>query len=397
MRKSLWLIMVCIGVVGFASCTQKKTNTTTPWGTSVDDPLAVEDGGESRFSLDDIQTNGELIMLTMSGPDIYYDYHGRSMGLQYLLCEKFTQQLGVSLRVELCKDTAEMISRLVDGEGDVIVFPLPRPTEGVRSCGATIDSLQTQWAVNIDNVELADQLDKWFRQDLIAQVKQEESVAFTSQGITRRVYSPMLDRQKGVISKYDAYFRRYASVIRWDWRLLAALCYQESTFDPMAKSWAGACGLMQIMPSTATHLGLPHAQLFDPEQNISAATRYIGELTTHFKDVPSLQERTLFVLAAYNGGFFHIRDAMALARKNGKNPNRWADVSPFVLKLREPDYYKDPVVKYGYMRGDETVDYVAKIRKRWNQYRGVPVGHSSESSLDLTPRQAKKQHRFKLE
>ena len=384
-------------VVGLPSCTQKKTNTTTPWGTSVDTPLEVEPSGEGYFSLDDIQTNGELIMLTMSGPETYYDYHGRRMGLQYLLCEKFTQQIGVSLRVELCKDTAEMVSRLVDGEGDVIVFPLPRPTEGVRSCGATIDSLHTQWAVNADNEELAAQLDKWFRRELIAEVRQEEAIAFTAQSITRRVYSPMLDRQKGVISSYDAYFRRYAAIIRWDWRLLAAQCYQESTFDPQAKSWAGACGLMQIMPATATHLGLPHAQLFNPEENISAATRYISELTTHFKDVPSLQERTLFVLAAYNGGFFHIRDAMALARKHGKNPNRWTDVAPFVLKLREPAYYNDPVVKYGYMRGDETVDYVSKIRQRWNQYRGVSTGHTSDSSPELTPRQAKKEHRFKLD
>lgn len=123
---------------------------------------------------------------------------------------------------------------------------------------------------------------------------------------------------------------------------------------------------------------------------------YINELNGHFRDVSSVQERTLFVLAAYNGGFFHIRDAMALAKKHGKNPARWADVSPFVLKLREPAYYNDPVVKYGYMRGDETVDYVMKIRQRWNQYRGVAKGSSSVTAPDMTPRQAKKEHRFHL-
>ena len=69
-------------------------------------------------------------------------------------------------------------------------------------------------------------------------------------------------------------------------------------------------------------------------------------------------ERMSFTLAGYNGGPFHIRDAMALAKKNGKDPYRWADVSEFVLKLQQPEYYRDPVVKYGYMRGSETVDYV---------------------------------------
>lgn len=379
------------------SCVDRKTNDTTPWGTPVDDPIK-EVVATGRFSLEDIQTNGELIMLTLSGPKTYYDYHGCGMGLQYLLCERFTQQLGVSLRVEVCKDTTEMVRRLEDGEGDVIVFPLPRPTVGVLSCGATTDSLQTQWAVNEENKDLAEQLDNWFRPELIAQVEEEQSLALSAQSVTRRVYSPMLDRKGGVISRYDDYFRRYAPQARWDWRLMAAQCYQESTFDPQARSWAGACGLMQIMPATASHLGLPHSELFNPEKNIAAAAKYIAELNGHFRDVAGAQERTWFVLAAYNGGFFHIRDAMALARKHGKNQYRWADVAPFVLKLREASYYNDPVVRYGYMRGDETVDYVLKIRQRWNQYRGVAKPSSTSiTSLDMQPRQAKKQHRFKLD
>ena len=383
-------------LLAVTACVDRKTTDTTPWGTPVDDPIR-EVVAEGRFSLEDIVAHGELIMLTLSGPETYYDYHGRGMGLQYLLCERFTQQLGVSLRVELCKDTTEMVARLEEGEGDIIAFPLPRPTEGVLSCGVTTDSLRTQWAVNEDNGELAAKLDEWFTPTLVAQVKEEEALAFSAQRVTRRVYSPMLDRKGGIISKYDDLFRRYAPQARWDWRLMAAQCYQESTFDAQARSWAGACGLMQIMPSTATHLGLPHSQLFDPEKNIAAAAKYIAELNGHFRDIAGAQERTWFVLAAYNGGFFHIRDAMALAEKHGKNPHRWTDVSAFVLKLREPSYYNDPVVKHGYMRGDETVDYVLKIRQRWNEYRGVAKPSSSGAAPDMTPREAKREHRFKLD
>lgn len=395
-RKTLLRLISAAGVVlTFCCCSPKKTNDTTPFGTPVDDPIGevVADG---RFSLDDIKNNGELIMLTLSGPETYYDYRGRGMGLQYLLCQKFTQQLGVSLRVEVCKDTAELVRRLTDGEGDIIAYPLSRHIDGLRSCGATTDSLQTQWAVSADNSELAQKLDDWFRPELIAEVRQEENFAFSAQSVTRRVYSPMLDRKGGIISHYDHFFKRYAPQARWDWRLMAAQCYQESTFDPNARSWAGACGLMQIMPSTAAHLGLPQSQIFDAEKNIAAAAKYISELTTHFTDVPGTQERTLFVLAAYNGGFFHIRDAMALAAKHGRNPHRWADVSPYVLKLREPAYYNDPVVKHGFMRGDETVDYVQKIRQRWNQYRGVAKGSVSDTAPDMEPKKAKKAHRFTL-
>lgn len=87
----------------------------------------------------------------------------------------------------------------------------------------------------------------------------------------------MLDKGKGIISKYDSYFKMYSGVAIMDWRLMAAQCYQESCFDPDAQSWAGACGLMQIMPSTAAHLGLPMEMIHKPEENIAAAAKYLRE------------------------------------------------------------------------------------------------------------------------
>ena len=182
-------------------------------------------------------------------------------------------------------------------------------------------------------------------------IKKEERLLFSSNSVKRHVYAPFLDRAGGVISKYDALFRRYAPLARWDWRLLAAQCYQESCFDPNARSWAGACGLMQIMPSTADHLGLARSDMFHPERSIEAAVKFLAELTATFREVPSTMERQCFVLASYNGGANHIKDAMALTRKYGGNPHRWAHVAPWVLRLQQPEYYNDPVVRNGYMRG----------------------------------------------
>ena len=154
-----------------------------------------------------------------------------------------------------------------------------------------------------------------------------------------------------------------------DWTLIAAQCYQESCFDPRAHSWAGACGLMQIMPGTADHLGLSRDDMHDPEKSISAATRYLRELDCELSDVHDHYERQNLVLASYNGGLHHVRDAMRLAKRDGKNPHVWEQVKPYVLRLSQPKYYRDSLVQAGYMRGEETVEYVDHIRERYMKYR----------------------------
>ncbi len=362
-----------------AACGQKKQDTVVaPWG-EITDTIPVDDG----FDLADIQRNGELIALTLTGPETYYDYRGRHLGAQYLLAQRFADKLGVSLRMEVCRDTSEMLQRLEDGEADFICYPMTKKATG--------------WLVGSDKEHLKQELEAWYQPQLLAEVKKQEEFLLSSRSVRRRVFSPMLNRQGGVISHYDDLFRRYASHIRWDWRLLAAQCYQESTFDPQAKSWAGACGLMQIMPATADHLGLARSEIYHPEQNIAAAVRYIAELEQSFSDIPDRMERTKFVLAAYNGGGFHIRDAMALARKHGRNSQHWREVEPFVLGLQQPEYYNDPVVHNGYMRGSETVGYVRSIQERWNGYRGIKTIRSASSGPTSIPQKAKRERKKKFQ
>lgn len=389
----LYILFAVLSVVG---CAEHKKNDVTPWGESLSDDTVQTNG--QNFTMSDILGNGELIMLTLSGPDTYFDYHGREMGTQYLLCEKFARTLGVSLRVEVCKDTIEMINRLKAGEGDIIVYQMPCKDNRFIHCGYHVDSLKTAWAVDKANRELADSIDRWYNPSFMRQIKRDESMMYSPQRVRHRVYSPMMNASAGIISEYDYLFRKYAPLVRWDWRLLAAQCYQESTFDPRAYSWAGACGLMQIMPATASQVGLSQSDIYDPEQNISAATRYIKMLNAGFQDIRDMDERVSFILASYNGGSFHIRDAMALTSKYGRNPHRWSDVSEFVLKLSEPRYYMEPVVKYGYMRGTETVDYVESIRKRWANYRRSAKGGNCFPgySGSASPQKARKKHRFKL-
>ena len=388
----LYPVVPLLFFLSVVSCAEQQRSDVTPWGSALGQDTVPSN---NAFGLNDIINNGEIIMLTISGPETYYDYHGKGMGLQYLLCEQFAQALGVSLRVELCRDTTELITRIKNGDGDIVAFQLPQTLKGVCFAGATQNSGKTGWAVQPDNKELADTLNRWFKPEMITEITQRERFLLSTRSVTRRVYSPMLNRSQGIISRYDHYFQRYAPIARWDWRLMAAQCYQESTFDPMAQSWAGARGLMQIMPATATHLGLPLGSIHNPEDNIAAAAKYIKELNARFADVPA-SERVSYVLASYNGGHYHIRDAMALARKNGKDPNRWENVKEFVLKLSNPAYYRDKVVKYGYMRGSETVDYVEKINSRWAQYRGVARGGSGAFISPSVPERAKRGNRWSI-
>lgn len=385
---SLCFLCIC-------SCNEPRKTQVAPWGNETD----TIDG---QFSLHDIQESGEMIMLTMSGPDTYFEYHGKSAGTQFLLCEKFAQNIGVSLRVEVCKSLQEMVDKLSKGDGDIIAYQMPRNQKGLAYCGYANDTTRTSWAVSSANKELADTLSNWYKPALMAEVKREEQYMFSAQSVRRKVYAPMLNAKGGVISKYDHLFVRYAPIARWDWRLLAAQCYQESCFDPKAYSWAGARGLMQIMPATANQLGLSEDKMYDPEENIYAAVRYIAMLNNKFNDIRDPRERQMFVLASYNGGFFHVRDAMALASKDGKDSHKWSNVSEYILKLSSAQYYNDPIVKYGYMRGRETANYVERIQNRWMQYRGV--GRANVPSMPImegpmgtdTPHKANKKHRFKL-
>ena len=345
---------VFLAVFLLLSCTEKKQERiVTPWG-EVLDSVETSEG----FDLHEIQHSGQMILATISGPQTYYDYHGKQLGTQYLLVQRLADRLGVGIRVEICRDSLELSTKFAENQVDIVAWPTPGNLE-----------------VSPDKPLLAEELKGWYKPEMIAEVKKEETALLTTQRVKRHVFSPMLDKKGGIISHYDKLFMQYSQSIRWDWRLMAAQCYQESTFDPKAVSFAGAKGLMQIMPGTADLLGLPRDKLYDPEQNIAAAAKYLGQLEGKLSDIHDRVERTNFVLASYNGGIHHIRDAMALAQRDGKNPHRWRDVSEYVLKLATPKYYNDPIVKHGYMRGSETVDYVAKIRQRHQGYMGVKTPH----------------------
>lgn len=231
---------------------------------------------------------------------------------------------------------------------------------------------RSSWAVRKNSPILADSLNSWFERTRAepAYLRIEKRYFEEAKGYTEiRQFSINENLELGVISPYDIYFRRYGEQTGIDWRLLASISYQESTFDSGVNSWAGASGLMGLMPSTASSLGVDADQIFDPETNIRAGSEYLKMLLNVFSPINDSKEQLKMALAAYNGGIGHIFDARALAEKYGADPDVWAgNVERYIQLKRLEQYYNDPVCKNGYFRGDETVNYVIDVVSRWEHY-----------------------------
>jgi membrane-bound lytic murein transglycosylase F len=228
------------------------------------------------------------------------------------------------------------------------------------------------WAVRKDAVRLKEYLDEWldgFKQTALYQ--QLLVKYYSADRHLNRIRNSYHSMTNGSISPYDNIIRREADAMKWDWRLIASIIFQESQFDTTASSWAGASGLMQLMPETARSFGVKN--LADPGQNIRGGIRLLSWLDSQFKDeIPDSGERIKFVLAAYNVGLGHVRDAQRLAGKYGKDASRWKDnVDYFLLNKSKARYYSDPVVKWGYARGSEPYAFVSSVLNNYGHYKNV--------------------------
>jgi len=230
------------------------------------------------------------------------------------------------------------------------------------------------WAVRKNSPALLAELNNWIgdkkNEGLLSRLYKKYFVDM--KGHIERATSDYLTSATGKLCAYDDLFKRHAAEIGWDWRLLGSQAYQESRFKPDAKSWAGASGLLQLMPATARQVGVQDP--FDPEDNVRGATQYIKWLTEFWDDrIEDEGERLKFILASYNCGPGHVEDAQRLAEKYGGDPKRWSDVSYWLLQKSTQQYSTDEVVKFGFCRGIEPVNYVDLILKRYGRYKEFVV------------------------
>jgi membrane-bound lytic murein transglycosylase F len=234
------------------------------------------------------------------------------------------------------------------------------------------DFQHLSWAVRKTAPMLLDTLNKW-----IATFKKTNDYAtifaryFKNQYMVAISGSELYSIKSGKISNYDVLIKKYSKDIGWDWRLIASMIYLESKFQYNAESHKGAFGIMQLMPETARRYGV--SEKSSSEAQIRAGIRIMKDIFDIFKsEMSDSSEQIKFTLAAYNIGIGHIRDAQVIAKKLGKSPYIWDNNVDFCLLLKSnPEYFKDPDVKFGYCIGRQTVKYVDNIMDLYDHYKNV--------------------------
>ena len=238
------------------------------------------------------------------------------------------------------------------------------------------------WAINKTQPELKSKIDEWIdknRGGLRFNMLNNRYFDLSKRG-RKLIREGIAEVKEGKISPYDELIKNEAEALNMDWLMLAALINQESKFDPKAKSWAGAMGLTQVLPSTAKDLGVHNPDhLYLPEVSIKTGATYLKQLIDYWQPIVNGSTEALnFALASYNTGKGHVMDARRLAAKYGKNENIWHDnVGPMLLKKSNPKYFNDPVVKYGYCMGKEPVQYVSNINAYYEEYKNYTTQKTS--------------------
>ncbi|WP_101757405.1 membrane-bound lytic murein transglycosylase MltF [Oceanicoccus sp. KOV_DT_Chl] len=225
---------------------------------------------------------------------------------------------------------------------------------------------QLAWAIPGNNITpgLNQQLEKFFEKitkDGRLRHLEERFYAHSKQvdTIGSLTFSQAMERR---LPKYRDLIQQVAEEYHIDWRLLAAISYQESYWNPKARSPTGVRGIMMLTLPTAKEMGIKNR--LDAEQSLRGGARYFNKIHNRIPDRVAEPDRSWFALAAYNVGLGHLEDARIITQQRGGDADKWADVKDSLPLLRKRSWYKN--TKYGYARGDEPVGYVHNIRHYYN-------------------------------
>lgn len=320
------------------------------------------------------------------------DLVGREVAVQndskyFFRMKNLNEEIGGGIRIKpLAKDTIsddDLLNMVWKGEVSLTVVDSDVAEAALSyypgldiSVKVSLDQF-SRWAVASDSHGIAKALDRWFadekdnEEEIFKKYYHLSKLEFFDMPQDEIEDIKMITFQNGHISPYDHIFKAAGKKSGLDWRLIAAIAYVESHFDANVRSWAGALGIMQVMPRTAESHGYTPQEMLDPSKCVDVAVRTLGDLNTMFaKRVPEISERENFILASYNSGPAHILDAIALADKYGLNSQVWDNnVETAAMMKSKPAYYSDPVVKNGYFRAKETVHFVQKVQSAYSYFK----------------------------
>lgn len=265
---------------------------------------------------------------------------------------------------------------------DNMYYASSRYMDGLYPGPTVAESDTIAWAIRKNATELESKMNRYLYKHFRFSEDREQPRRSTFLNVLRKkyfeqsrqmaeYYNPEWQYQSmGIISPYDEMIKTVSDSLGLDWLMITAMIAQESSFNPNSKSWAGAVGLMQIMPQFVDSTAYDsYHDLYDPMTNIREGAKIIKEHLEHYAYLEDQDQQWAFALATYNVGLGHMADARRLAIDQNKNPNSWDAVSNALLKLMQRRHYQK--ARYGFARGIEPVKYVEEIMNRYRTYQAI--------------------------
>lgn len=306
------------------------------------------------------------------------------------------QKQGVDLTIELIDervDTESLLFQVAEGpylatvSDDNMFHAADRYLDGLSPGPVIAENDTIAWATRTNAPDLLDRMNRFLYQHFRFTADSERPRRSELLNILRQryfvtgpqlaeYYNPgVLYQTTGLISPYDELVQSVADSLDLDWLMMTAMIAQESRFNPASESWAGAVGLMQIIPRFSD---VELDQLYLPETNIREGARILREHLDHYAYLDSLNQWS-FALATYNAGLGHMADARRLVIDRNRNPNDWEDVAEAFLMLMQRRHYQN--ARYGFARGIETVRYVEEIMNRYQTYQRIVTLAESRAAI----------------
>lgn len=301
---------------------------------------------------------GQKITCAIDLGNDMYGSHGLETGFNYELLKRFAHDNDCEVSIISANGNENYIDSLRKGSIDIVITHDrdSLDSEGISVLRKVKDC--SAWALSSTDPHKVRQINLW-----ISHIMASEGY----DALQKRFYShsnPHKKAENGIISDrispYDEVIRKYAASLGWDWRMLAAVIYQESRFSIGSRSFRGAQGLMQVMPQTGACYGID--DLFDPEQNIIAGTRHLGRLQNLMSGYGLEHDELIkFTLAAYNAGEGRIADCIRLAESKGADSRSWDGIVEIIPLMREDSILEDESVRLGKFHGHETIAYIENV------------------------------------
>lgn len=292
---------------------------------------------------------------------------GYVAGYSYELLKRFAADKGCTIDIRVAGRRENCADSLAAGVFDIVVEGMRDLPDSLAAYVSCMDSLAL-WMVSPQLKDIVPVMDKW----LLGYYAGE------SYGHTHRRFADVIGNphhalargeRRSHLSPYDSLIRHYSSEIGWDWRLLAAMIWQESHFHIEVMSHRRAAGLMQITPPTAGRYELEN--LLDPEENIRTGVLYLHGIQRMFRRrAANAEELHKIALGAYNAGPGHIKDAFAYARHVGAGGRTWSVVVDVLPALADSELVAETeVIRHGTFNVVETRNYVDGIMEMYDVFK----------------------------